>query len=209
MSMLDLSKIRYSSYFQGLGNIETSPEYEFDLPQINATRSGGPVIYSWTIPSSSHTFSIPVDRPDLLSSVLFSIRDVNTSLNIIDGTPWHSWATSIIGDANTSPTEYLSHYESMRGTYETQIGAPIIGGGVSGIDYFFIIHFGMFNTNTPALARLVIRCWLDGNNLVINVRIVSGEIGTGENGNNNPINKAIAASKLRIKLKRYIAPWNM
>lgn len=212
MSMLDLSKIIYSSYFQGLGNIEPMPEYVFDLPQINATRIGGPAIYSWTIPSSSYMFSIPVERPDLLSSILFSIRDTNTTLSpASSGGYHHSWATSIITDGGTTTDQYLSHFESMRGTYETQIHSliliPPIGSPAITLDYFNIGHRGMYNASN--YAKIVIRSWIDGNNLIVNLQIVGGEISTGVNGDNNPTNKAIAASKFRIKLKHYIAPWNM
>lgn len=207
MSMLDLSKIRYSSYFQGLGNIEPLPEYQFNIPQINATRIGGPVSFSWIVPSSSYTFTIPVSRPDLLSSVLFSIRDVNTGLNIYNGLPWHSWATSIITDANTLGAKYLTHYESMRGTYETQIHSSQLVPAPAPFDYFMINNRGLYTS--PSYAKLVIRSWLDNNNLIFNVQIIGGQIGTGANGENNPTNKALAPSILRVKLKQYIAPWNM
>lgn len=209
MSMLDLSKVRYSSYFQGLGNVEPLPQYEFEIPQINATRSGSSAAtYRWNIPSSSTIFSIPLDRIDVLSSVLFSIRDVNTNLNIVSGTPWHSWATSIASDVS-APSEYINRFESLRGTCEFAVH-DITTIPVHTFDYMRLNYLSIYEAAAfPDAARVVIRTWIDSGSFIFQFNVIGGSISREANGYNNPTNKAVAPAILRIKLKQYIAPWNL
>lgn len=208
MSQLDISKTQYTSLFQGLGNLPLL-EYEFDIPQIPVTNVSSGV---WTIPSSSQSFTIPLERSDVMTSLLFSIRDVNTNLNLVSSVPAHSWSTSILDTTTSVPAEYLSRFESMRSLYETRFRTITIitGGGPPVFDYFRVVERGLYEASFASpYPLLTLRARKVGQNLVIDMDITAGQLDNTVGGANTPTIKAIAASKLYVRVKRYIAPWNV